>query len=334
MRSPRLLTAYALLSIGALWLLIEIGFVPTSLTLALLDWWPLLLVALGLDVLIPAGRRGPVPITVYAAVAILVIGALGLSGRAAPEGQDLQQALTPETRSLTAHLQPGSARALLRPAQPGELVSVAFEGTPAGEARLEGTAEPKLVVSRGRGRIFGFGRSTWNVALSTEVPLDLEVDAGSGGIDADLTGFDLSALEVDGGSGSVHLQLPGGGRFFRAELEGGSGAMRLGIAPGASLDMEVSSGSGGVQIEVGEGTDLDLTLASRSGAVVLDLPDDSPIRLEITDDGSGRLQLPDYLTRRSGSGDTGVWQSAAFERGGRVILVRIVDVGSGSITVR
>ncbi len=117
-------------------------------------------------------------------------------------------------------------------------------------------------------------------------------------------------------------------------LTTGSGSARVRVAPGASLDIDADTGSGSLHLEVGHSTDLQLTLDAGSGAVTLDLPDDAPIRLEVTDDGSGRLNLPGYLVRRSGSGDTGVWQSAAFERGGRVILVRVVGAGSGSITVR
>jgi len=77
-----------------------------------------------------------------------------------------------------------------------------------------------------------------------------------------------------------------------------------------------------------------LTLRTGSGAVTLDLPDTAPIQLDVRDDGSGRLTVPAYLKRRSGSGDTGVWTSDTLDRGGRVIDVRIEQAGSGSITIR
>jgi len=332
--ASRPLLAYVLLAIGTLWLLVEVGFVPPRLTLALLEWWPLLLVALGLDLLVPAARRGPLPVTVYAASGILLLGVLGVSGRRATAAEPLEHALQPDMRSLTALIDPGSARARIGPAAAGELVTAAFEGPAPAEARVTGDSEPTLTLRQGRTRGPQLRRLAWDVALTAELPLDLTLRTGSGGAETDLTALDLAGLTVDGGSGALELALPGGGRFYRVGLTTGSGSARVRVAPGASLDIDADTGSGSLHLEVGHSTDLQLTLDAGSGAVTLDLPDDAPIRLDVTDDGSGRLNLPGYLVRRSGSGDTGVWQSAAFERGGRVILVRVVGAGSGSITVR
>ncbi len=48
MPSTRHLPALLLVAVGVLWLLIETGFVPAALSLALFSWWPLLLIAAGL----------------------------------------------------------------------------------------------------------------------------------------------------------------------------------------------------------------------------------------------------------------------------------------------
>ena len=101
--------AYVLLAAGALWLLIEIGFVPPSLTLALLDWWPLLLLGLGLDVILPPARRGPLPVTVYAALVILIIALFGLSGDQLGSNEAFQRPIPEGARSLTANIEAGAA---------------------------------------------------------------------------------------------------------------------------------------------------------------------------------------------------------------------------------
>lgn len=335
MIARRHLPAFALLAIGALWLLIETGFVPTGLTLALLRWWPLVLVALGLDLIVPAGSRGPLPFALYAVAFVLVVGLFGLAGRERAPVEHYAEALPPEARSLDAYLELGRARATITAAGPGELVAAEFNGLDPGRVSLTGTEELELRVTRGRtGPWLQLGRATWDVALTPQLPTRLTIDGGSGGAAIDLTGFDLSAVDLDGGSGATELRLPGDGRYYQAVVAGGSGALRVSVAPGASLDLTASTRSGGLRLEVGRESDMQLTLRTGSGSVILDLPDDAPIRLEVNDDGSGRLNLPGFLERVSGSGDTGVWHSAALERGGRVVSVQLLDVGSGSVTVR
>ena len=108
MVSTRQVIAYALVALGALWLLIEIGFVPPSLTQALLEWWPLLLVGLGLDFVLPADRRGPLPVTVYAAAALLVIALFGISAPTRAADSEFERPLPPEARSMSALLELGS----------------------------------------------------------------------------------------------------------------------------------------------------------------------------------------------------------------------------------
>src|SRR5690606_40969619 len=101
-----------------------------------MGWWALVRVALGLDLLVPAARRGPLPVTVYAASGILLLGVLGVSGRRATAAEPLEHALQPDMRSLTALIDPGSARARIGPAAAGELVTAAFEGPAPAEARV------------------------------------------------------------------------------------------------------------------------------------------------------------------------------------------------------
>ena len=98
--------------------------------------------------------------------------------------------------------------------------------------------------------------------------------------------------------------------------------------------MEADLSSGPTSIFIGEGSDVRLTLETGSGPLDLDLPDSAPIRLTVRDDGSGPLRLPRFLERRSGSGDTGVWESASLRDGGRVIDIVLEEVGSGPVTVR
>jgi hypothetical protein len=178
------------------------------------------------------------------------------------------------------------------------------------------------------------GRGRWAIGLPTGLPVDLAITARSADTTVDLTHVSLDELAIDAGSGSLSSALPGVGSVYRADVSGGSGHIELSVAPGASLDLKARLRSGSTDVFVGEGTDLRLALGTGSGPVTLDLPDTAPIRLTITDDGSGRVTLPNYLVRRSGNGDTGVWESHNLDQGGRVIDVVVNEAGSGAITFR
>lgn len=334
MTNARQLTSYILLAVGALWLLIEAGFVPARLTLALLDWWPLLLVAGGLDLLVPTKNRGPVPIVAYAGAAILVIGALGLSGSHLVDANSLVRPTPPGATSLTARIELGSAITTIAAAPAGQLVNAQFDGQQPARAQTSGTTDLTLDIQGGLRRPFDLRPSSWSIGLSQNLPLDLTLRSGSGRTTLDLSSLRLRALRLNAGSGAVTLNLPGDGHLYQAELSGGSGRLVTHVSAGASLDLSVHAGSGGLNLTVGEGADLQLLLSARSGKVDIDLPDDAPARLEVRNDGSGRLRLPDYLVRRSGQNDSGVWQSPAYEHGGRVIDITLIASGSGDITFR
>lgn len=334
MPSTRHLSALLLVAVGVLWLLIEVGFVPAALSLALFSWWPLLVIAAGLDLVVPAARRGPLPFIVYAAAIILVIGAFGGAGRQRQTVDVFQRDIPTGARSLEVNLELANPRTVVAAANSERLIDANFSGLrPAdvsltGEERLLLSVKPRRVAP---GLLLSSGE--WRMNLTPELPLTLTVNGGSGSSQLDLSHLDLARLQYLAGSGASNLLLPGNGRFYQAELRGGSGKLDVDVTAGASLDLKATTGSGGMNLTVARSTDLQLTLASSSGNVTLNLPADAPIRLTISDDGPGRVRVAGFLTRRSGRGDTGVWESATLARGGRVIEVNVIKVGSGNLTI-
>jgi hypothetical protein len=125
----------------------------------------------------------------------------------------------------------------------------------------------------------------------------------------------LTAANIDGGSGSIDITLPSSADGYKAKLDGGSGSLRVRVTDNLNLDLEI------------EGS---------SGPITIDLPANSAVRVEVLDDGSGSLSLPSRLLKiQSGDEkDEGVWQTEDFDKEIYKIIVRILDVGSGSITFR
>lgn len=332
--ADRLTLPAVLITVGLLWLLIEIGFVPAALVGVLTRWWPLFLVGAGLDFLLPAQRPAKVPFVALAAVVVLLLGVFA-PGAAGATDREVREVLDQGARSVTADIRTSSAPTTITTSRdPRTLVEASFVGQPVGRVRTTGGRDPRVEIRPVQSGLPFAGRGRWHVGLPASVPLALDIDSGSGALSLDLTNAALSRLELDAGSGALTARLPGMGAGYTADIDGGSGRINLTVAPGASLDLEAELSSGGASILIGEGTDLRLDLSTGSGGVDIDLPDTAPIRLEVRDDGSGRLRLPGFLVRRSGSGDTGVWESRNLGRGGRVIEIVIRDVGSGSITIR
>jgi len=359
----RTLIALVLVAGGTLWLLVTVGFVPSPLLDVLRNWWPLFLIGGGLDLALPRNRPLHVPYTALAGIVVVVLALLGVS-LGGPRELHYRLERGDDVRSAEVSLRLGSAATDVTTVDTGTLFTAVFAGEPRGEVNVggirvapssggtaggssraaESVNSSATATEAGRASITVrplrssaatfLDRGRWSVGLPRDLPLDLSVDGGSGRTTLDLAELQLTNLSISVGSGSIDADLPGLGTAYRADVVGGSGSFELWIAPGASLDLDARFRSGSADVHVGEGTDLRLALITGSGAVTLGLPGTAPIHLDIRDDGSGRLSLPSYLRRRSGSGDTGVWESDSLGRGGRVIEVRIVQVGSGSITIR
>jgi hypothetical protein len=109
------------------------------------------------------------------------------------------------------------------------------------------------------------------------------------------------------------------------------------VLPAAEEDYKatIDSGSGAVKIEIEDGAMMTLALSGGSGAVTVSLPKDAEFEIEIFDDGSGSLSLPSGLLKAGGGTGTslGVWQTAGFDSATSRIIIKIMDQGSGSISI-
>ncbi|HET8985707.1 MAG TPA: hypothetical protein VFN03_08105 [Trueperaceae bacterium] len=330
----RALLALALVAAGALWLLVQIGFVPRILLDVMATWWPVLLVGAGLDIVAPRLRPVKVPFTALACLIIIGLALVGVSLSSASDTTHVVER-DPGVYFADIDIELGSAPTTIGRVQDDSLLTAHFVGQPQGAvvSRLGSLAAIEVRTATATGLPF-LGRGHWTIGLPTDVPIHLAVSSRSADSTVDLTRISLEELQLEVGSGQLSANLPGLGSVYSADVSGGSGDMQMRIAPGASVDMNARFRSGTTELFVGEGTDMRLELRAGSGSVTLDLPDTAPIRLSVEDDGSGRLFVPSFLERRSGSGDRGVWESGNLEQGGRVIEVTIREAGSGAVTIR
>ena len=186
--------------------------------------------------------------------------------------------------------------------------------------KASGTTDRKINLSATSNPEWWFNLSfdrvplRWDIGINPAIPTDLIVDGGSGSVEADLSGFMLTSFRMDVHSGSASLQLPTSQTGYIANIDSGSGAVAVNIVGQQNLTLELDGGSGSINIH---------------------LPANSAYRIEVLDDGSGSLRVPAGAAKMNGSGDkeSGTWQTSDYESAAAKILIRILNAGSGSITI-
>lgn len=146
----------------------------------------------------------------------------------------------------------------------------------------------------------------WDVQLTPNVPLSLDVDAGVGQLNMDLTGLKLTKFSLDNGVGQTNLRLPATGGRYPVSIDSGVGELNILILDGAALDLDIDAGVGSVLVEV---------------------PAHAAIRLTV-DSGLGGVNLPDGLKKVNKA-----WESEGFALAAQQITINY-DGGVGSFTVR
>lgn len=153
----------------------------------------------------------------------------------------------------------------------------------------------------------------WKIELTPRIPLDLNVKGGPGRVDLDLSGLQLSSFTLDGNLGSTHVRLPEDSAFFPFGLNMSAGSVNVRVPSGATFDMDVKGGPGSLRIA---------------------LPKDSGVQIVVTSGGPGSFNLPEgYKKVKQGNDDDeGVWENEVFQKDGTPIRINL-EISLGSITI-
>jgi hypothetical protein len=213
-----------LVAVGVLLLLQTIGVVPWGLWLELWRFWPVLLVVAGGLILL--GGRAPLVATL-AALALLIAsvgGAYALADRASfPTVTEISLAEPLNNlESAEVHLAFSAGDLRVGALPPGSVDLARGElRTPGREASAvleRRNGEGQLTISSGAagglGWLGGGGGAQWDLALSRDVPLALDVDGGAASMELDLRHLRVERLDLDVGAAD-------GERFSRPADSGG-----------------------------------------------------------------------------------------------------------------
>lgn len=237
------------LGLGAVFLLANFGYIEWSSFSLLLRFWPLLLIAAGLDLIFRG--RSLLTTLIGVALAVVVVGSIiwfALSGAAAvaQEATPLSQALG-DAQSLNVHLS--------NPAGQVEVGAVedagkAYEGSITLASRQ--SPQQRYEVRNGVGDLRitsagnaflpwtgGFDRPLWQVDLSDQVPVTLTVNTAAGEQQIDLTGLDVQSLDLTVAVGELNVTLPEQGEF-NGKLANPVGMIRVSVPPGALVEFHTN----------------------------------------------------------------------------------------------
>ena len=253
-----------LITAGVVFLLNNLGMVGWEVWNTLLRLWPVLLIAVGLDLLF--GRRFPLGSVL---LALLLVGAVALALRGGlPQPDTASATVVAQTQKVSQAIEGATSATVEIRFGSGSLNLSAL--SEANEQLIEGTAElsrgeslrQDFRINEGVGRfalessggwissptVFVEQGKTWELGLNRELPLDLSVDSGVGRATLDLLNLNLGRFELDGGVGQVTIKLPAAGRY-EAQIEGGIGQVIVIIPDGLAARVRVDGGLGGVSAE-------------------------------------------------------------------------------------
>lgn len=249
--------AILLIVAGVLILLANLGWFDWFTLSRLAGLWPVLLVAVGADML----TRGRYRVVVWGAA--IVLGALlyaydggprGLLGGGATESHSIAYPLD-GARAADIRITTGVGTLRLRDlAGGGALVEGTIE-TGRGESLIDDlsrngdTAVLRLASEQRPGmRLSGGDRRSWDLRLTREVPIALNVTTGVGQARFDLQNVRLSSLTMQAGVGSVTATLPDSG-VYQASFKAGVGATTITIPSNVAARVTVKTGLGSVRVD-------------------------------------------------------------------------------------
>lgn len=261
MRHRGLVGPAILLGLGLIFLANNMGWLGWEVWETLLRLWPLLLIAIGLDLLI--GRRSALG---SALVLVVLLGALGVAvwwsgswgqGGIPVAGETVTQTLDGATRADVA-IGMGVGTLRVRGLDDSNtLINATVQRVPGAQLFRNFTVNGDTAVFQLRSQNSWFwmfpsttqrsDQITWDLQLNQTVPMHLTVDTGAGTARLDLTQLHITDLDVNIGVGMTTLTMPAQGRV-QAQVHGGVGETTIIIPAGVAARISATAGLGSVQV--------------------------------------------------------------------------------------
>lgn len=247
----------ALIAAGVVLLLNNLGLIGWEIWSTLLQLWPVLLIAIGLDLIV--GRRSTLVSLLIGVLTIAALAAgawyLGVRPGAAAHSEAVSYELQGAQRAnvaisvsagelrLRAQAEPSGLIAGTVPLASGERLEREF-AVRGGEAHLKLQTAGRTPLTFGGSQF----RQPWDLRLTRDVPLQLNVNAGAGRTEIDLTHLQVTDVDLDAGVGETVMTLPGSGRLS-VSISAGVGETTVRIPANMAARIHVSGGIGDKNVD-------------------------------------------------------------------------------------
>ncbi len=252
-----------LIAVGVIFLLINLGYLRWDIWLTLIPLWPLMLVAVGLDILI--GGRSLLGSLLVVVLTVLVFAGgiwllrtpLVVSGQTLTS-QDVSASLQGASRAevqiapAIASLSIGSLAELNSPQPADQLVigtvNLSADERVSQDLHVQADTAHYVLKTQQAFPAFPFSSPSvsnrkWSLKLNPKTPLSLTVDMGLGEANIDLSYLNVTSLEVNSGLGATTVILAPHGQLT-GRIAGGIGESTVRVPASLAVRFHLSTGIG------------------------------------------------------------------------------------------
>ena len=315
-----------MLGAGVIWLLTNLGIIPTENLWILFQLWPVLIILIGLDVIF--ARRLPLAGALLALAAIggvvlILLGGWNLALDEKPEPRtETFTASAQETGTARVELHLSTQSAFISALEESDLLIKAEIGHFGDVEMIVTGEEEKQVVLEQTGFVSWLAwllpgaqeELIWDIGLNPEVTLDLDVKASTGQADLNLTGIQMGRFRFDASTGTARIVLPASQQGYVGEVDASTGELEI-VLPA-------------------EGN-LTLRLEGSTGQITLKVPGGAAFQLDVQRGGTGDVISPDWLVKVEGQPDRdeGIYQTRGFEAAEYQLQVIMADLSTGNLVI-
>lgn len=252
-----------LIALGGLLLLQTTGVLSWNLWASIWRLWPVLLIAIGINIIL--GARMPWAAGALIA-AVLAVGAAltAFSGAFVSNGfrNDIEvmgslHELLGETESVGVNIKFGAGDLILDSLPPDSpnLFEAEFRGREAEVSvnRSDGSADLDISNHDFSSDFFltTNDRATWNVSLSPSPDMFLDMDAGATEMRLDLTHLKVNGLSIDAGAADIEIVMPADAGHVDADIDIGAANLLIIIPEGVGARIDADTAAGSLSIDQG-----------------------------------------------------------------------------------
>jgi hypothetical protein len=269
------------IAIGTLILLDNLDVVQWNNWQGIVSLWPVLIVAIGLDLLV--ARR-----SLWGAILALILlaavlgGSLWVMSARSPAdseaaSEQVWQVLSGVERAVV-QIDPAVAALYVKALEPTEAdddtlvqgeVQMSSIGTLQREYSVVGDTG-YLILSREGDASFSFSMGSsdwvWDLAFNPQIPLELSVNLGAGSVDLDLSGLQVTDVNVQMGVGRTEVVLPDQDGPLTVSIQGAIGEMIVYVPSHYDVQLSTNTGLAAISVPAGYIQDGDVYTYDAAGA--------------------------------------------------------------------